>query len=232
VSRYYGCLDEEPKYHFELQATEEGLGVVKVDAAMHPVYNLGMLMQRLKDGFARLWTPQLCFDLVQRRCREMEMLFFAEDVKKYGPGGRKEAHECASAHCTITQFQHAAAGPGAKSRAIELRKCSGDCGQYFHADCLVKNRKIDSEARAIMWPVDGENCQCGCASGSDDSSGGDSDSESAEIGEAEVRKRQLNKAVEVYRSSVRDLIEQEEAEAARKKAKSAGGAAKSTNARL
>jgi hypothetical protein len=68
--------------------------------------------------------------------------------------------------------------------------------------------------------------------GSDDSSDGDSDSESAEIGEAEVRKRQLNKAVEVYRSLVRDFIEQEEAEAARKKAKSAGGAAKSTNARL
>ncbi len=40
--------------------------------------------------------------------------------------------------------------------------------------------KIDSEARAIMWPVDGESCQCGCASRSDDSSGGDSDSESAE----------------------------------------------------
>ena len=31
---------EEPKYHFELQATEEGWGVVKVNAAMHPVYNL------------------------------------------------------------------------------------------------------------------------------------------------------------------------------------------------
>ena len=189
MSRYYGCLDEEPKYHFELQATEEGWGVVKVNAAMHPVYNLRVLMQRLADGFARLWTPQLCFDLV-RRCREMEMLFFAEDVKKYGPGGRKEAHECASAHCTIKDYQYAAAGVGVKSRATELRKCSGDCGLYFHADCLFKNRDIDEETRAIMWRVGGETCQCGCASGSDDSAGGDSD-ESAEIGEAQVRKQPL-----------------------------------------
>ena len=81
-----------------------------------------------------------------------------------------------------------------------------------------------------MWRADGESCQCGCASGSDDSAGGDSD-ESAEIGEAQVRKRLLNKAMEVYRGSVRELMEQEESQAARKKAKSAGGAAKSTNAR-
>jgi hypothetical protein len=72
------------------------------------------------------------------------------------------------------------------------------------------------EARAIMCRVGGESCQCGCASGSDDSAGGDSD-ESVEIGEEQVRKRLLNKAMEVYRDSVRELMEQEESQAARKR---------------
>ena len=82
-----------------------------------------------------------------------------------------------------------------------------------------------------MWRVGGETCQCGCASGSDDSAGGDSD-ESAEIDrQTQMRKRQLEKAMDVYRDSVQELMQQERAEADRKRVKGAGGGAKSTNSK-
>jgi hypothetical protein len=47
-----------------------------------------------------------------------------------------------------------------------------------------------------------------------------------------MRQRQLEKAMDVYRDSVQELMQQERAEAARKRAKGAGGGAKSTNSKL
>ena len=117
-------LDEEPAYHYELQATEEGWGVVKQDIAMNPVYSLKGMMTALQSSFERLWDEQLCCSLV-RRCREHEARFWYDDHKVFGRGGLDEDVQCSFEFCTINAQMGAATTKGALARAIEVRVWGG-----------------------------------------------------------------------------------------------------------
>ena len=176
-------LDEEPAYHYELQATEEGWGVVKKDIAMHPVYSLKGMMTALKLSFETLWTEQLCCSLV-RRCRDHEARFWYDDYKVFGVGGLDEDVKCSFEFCTINDQMSAATAKGEQARAVEVRRCMGVCGgDAFHQQCLTHGRRLNAQEIENVWPASKSVCRCGC---SDElASDSDDEEETEELGEDE-----------------------------------------------
>ena len=162
-NRELWVLDEEPAYHYELQATEEGWGVVKTDVGMHPVYSLKGVMTALQSSFERLWDEELCCSLV-RRCRDHEARFWCDDSKVFGKGGMDEDVMCSSEFCTLNAQMSAANRTGEAARAVEVRRCGGVCGgDAFHKECLTRGRQLSGAELEEIWPTSKTFCNCGCS---------------------------------------------------------------------
>ena len=181
------AIDFEPHYHFELQATEHGWGVVKVDVSQSPVYDLGHMMARLEESFKRLWTPELCRKLV-KKCRLYELEYLLDDSRAFARGGSEEDKRCEHPYCTLAVHESEASKMGEAARSAEVRRCRGQCGGTgYHRQCLLSGGMFANDAeKATAWPVDATWCDCGCGDMEDLS---DDDDEVVDLTETPGQKR-------------------------------------------
>ena len=168
------CLDYEPSYHFELQATEHLWGIIKNMVAREPRYNLKEVIVALRQALVDVCTPKLCASLVNE-CRRFQHVFYKADVLVYGPGGEDEVHSCASSCCPHAVFMARSGPRGEAARAAPLFQCKGPCGFYYHEQCAMNDDRG-------VWNTNDRTCHCGCADGGDDGSvDGESDDETAPV---------------------------------------------------
>ena len=154
------CIDYEPSYHFELQATEHLWGIVKGDVSREPRYGLKGVMEAVNASLEKRCTPALCMSLVNE-CRKWETSFYKTDLATFGDNGDDTDTVCGASFCPLAAQMSKVGAAGEAARAAELRLCAGACGYYFQQRC-VHSTPLVSDA----WPRNSKICRCGCADAS------------------------------------------------------------------
>jgi hypothetical protein len=154
------CIDYEPSYHFELQATEHLWSILKGDVSREPRYGLKGVMEAVNASLEKRCTPALCMSLVNE-CRKWETSFYKNDLATFGDNGDDTDTVCGASFCPLAAQMSKVGAAGEAARAAELRLCAGACGYYFHQRC-VHSTPLVSDA----WPRNSKICRCGCADAS------------------------------------------------------------------